>query len=40
MCEAIYLNELTKSRIETLKTWLEGIEEGDICSGSVKITSE
>ena len=40
MCEAIYLNELTKSRIKTLKTWLEGIEEGDVCSGSVKITSE
>ena len=40
MCEAIYLNELTKSRIKTLKTWLEGIEEGDVCSGSVKMTSE
>ena len=40
MCEASYLDELTKSRIKTLKVWLDGIEEGDVCSGSVKIARE
>ena len=35
-----YLDELTKSRIKTLKVWLDGIEEGDVCSGSVKIARE
>jgi len=37
-CRAFYLNKLTDERIETLKTWGSGIEEGDVCSGSVKIT--
>ena len=40
MCEASYLDELTKDRIKTLKVWLDGIEEGDVCSGSVKIARE
>ena len=40
LCEASYLDELTKSRIKTLKVWLDGIEEGDVCSGSVKIARE
>ena len=40
MCEASYLNELNKTRIKTLKVWLDGIEEGDVCSGSVKIARE
>ena len=40
MCEASYLDELNKSRIKTLKVWLDGIEEGDVCSGSVKIARE
>ncbi|MCF0055336.1 lysozyme inhibitor LprI family protein [Dyadobacter sp. CY356] len=29
--------QLTNERIKTLKVWLTGIEEGDLCSGSVKI---
>lgn len=36
MCCSIYLKELTDKRIATLKTWIEGIEEGDMCSGSVR----
>lgn len=36
MCETLYLEQLTKDRIATLKQWLVGIPEGDVCSGSVK----
>jgi uncharacterized protein YecT (DUF1311 family) len=36
MCWSIYLTELTNERIKTLKIWLDGIDEGDVCSGSVK----
>jgi uncharacterized protein YecT (DUF1311 family) len=37
MCWSIYLTQLTNERIHTLKQWLEGIEEGDVCAGSVKM---
>jgi uncharacterized protein YecT (DUF1311 family) len=37
MCWSIYLTELTNQRIRTLQEWLNGVEEGDLCSGSVKI---
>ena len=40
MCASIYLRDLTLQRIETLKLWLRGHEEGDVCHGSVKIGSE
>jgi len=36
MCVSLYLKELTENRIENLKVWLSGIEEGDVCVGSVK----
>ena len=36
MCVSLYLTDLTNDRIKTLQTWLDGIEEGDACSGSVK----
>ncbi len=36
MCVASYLAELTNKRTQTLKTWLKGYEEGDLCNGSVK----
>jgi uncharacterized protein YecT (DUF1311 family) len=36
MCELMYEEGLTKDRIKILKVWLTGIEEGDVCSGSVK----
>ena len=37
MCEANYLKELTEMRIDRLKTWLNGVEEGDVCSGSIVV---
>jgi uncharacterized protein YecT (DUF1311 family) len=37
MCISVYLEYLTRERIKTLKVWLEGIEEGDACIGSIKI---
>lgn len=36
MCVAGYLAQLTEERTNTLQTWLNGVEEGDICSGSVR----
>lgn len=36
MCWSMELTELTKIRTKKLKIWLTGIEEGDVCSGSVK----
>ncbi|MCP4439881.1 MAG: DUF1311 domain-containing protein [Aureispira sp.] len=35
MCAAGYLSKITKQRTETLKKWLEPIEEGEGCSGSI-----
>ncbi len=40
MCVSTYLEKLTKVRIETLKKWTIGIEEGDVCIGSVKMKEE
>lgn len=37
MCEKTYLEQLTRDRIKTLKVWLDGIPEGDVCTGSVKM---
>jgi uncharacterized protein YecT (DUF1311 family) len=39
MCAAIYLEQLTRDRINNLKIWIEGIEEGDVCIGSVHMKS-
>jgi uncharacterized protein YecT (DUF1311 family) len=36
MCWSIYKEQLTRERLNILKTWLEGTEEGDVCSGTVK----
>ncbi|MCE7067410.1 lysozyme inhibitor LprI family protein [Dyadobacter sp. CY326] len=36
MCVANLKTELTNERIKTLRVWLAGIEEGDVCAGSVK----
>ncbi len=36
MCSSIYLTDMTNDRIRTLRIWLDGIEEGDVCSGSVR----
>lgn len=37
MCYSLYQTDLTNERIKTLRTWLEGTEEGDACSGSLRI---
>ncbi|KTC72570.1 hypothetical protein Lbir_1345 [Legionella birminghamensis] len=36
MCRCLALYQLTAARVEQLKKWDEGTEEGDVCSGSVK----
>lgn len=36
-CVSNYLEELTIARVNTLKQWLDGAEEGDPCSGSIEI---
>ncbi len=36
-CWASYKAYLTRERTKTLQVWLDGIEEGDTCSGSVKM---
>ena len=34
-----YLAELTSKRIKTLNQWIDGTEEGDVCSGSIRTSS-
>jgi uncharacterized protein YecT (DUF1311 family) len=36
MCRCAVLSELTEQREKELKTWADGILEGDVCNGSVK----
>jgi uncharacterized protein YecT (DUF1311 family) len=40
MCYAQYKAELTQERTQQLKPWLKGIEEGDVCAGSIKRPEE
>jgi len=37
MCKSTYLKELTDKRVSTLRIWVNGIAEGDVCAGSVKL---
>ncbi len=37
LCEAMYLAELTQERIKALQVWIEGVQEGDGCAGTVRI---
>jgi uncharacterized protein YecT (DUF1311 family) len=37
MCRCNALAELTTARTTTLKRWVDGVEEGEVCGGSVKI---
>lgn len=37
MCWSMYKEQLARDRIKTLRVWLDGIEEGDVCTGTVKI---
>ncbi len=37
MCRSYILAEMTEQRTNRLKVWLEGIEEGEVCLGSIKM---
>ena len=37
MCYSLYQQELLKERIKTIKEWLTGFPEAEICGGSVKV---
>jgi len=37
LCEMMYLTELTQDRIKALQVWIDGVEEGDMCSGTVRV---
>jgi uncharacterized protein YecT (DUF1311 family) len=37
MCVSNYLTDQTRDRIRTLKVWIDGIKQGEVCSGSVKV---
>ncbi|PSL49338.1 uncharacterized protein YecT (DUF1311 family) [Chitinophaga niastensis] len=36
-CKANYLTELTHQRTDALRVWLNGLPQGDVCSGSVGV---
>ena len=40
MCNCIALTQITEKRTEELKQWIDGTEEGDVCSGSIKTKDE
>jgi uncharacterized protein YecT (DUF1311 family) len=37
VCYSNYKTELTQVRITTLKQWIDGVKEGDVCAGSIKV---
>ncbi len=37
ICRCQIMNELIQARIQQLKKWVDGFEEGEVCAGSVKI---
>lgn len=36
MCRCLLLEQLTQERTNVLRQWTEGVEEGDVCAGSIK----
>jgi uncharacterized protein YecT (DUF1311 family) len=40
MCYSLYKADLTRQRTRELRLWLAGIDEGAVCSGSVKRSEE
>ena len=36
MCRCQQLADITEERTKRLKQWVDGVEEGDVCAGSVK----
>lgn len=39
-CRVDYKVQLTKDRLKKLKSWIVGIEEGEVCRGSVRLKPE
>jgi hypothetical protein len=39
-CKKLFLVEITQNRIQKLKVWIEGVQEGEVCKGSIKIKDE
>ena len=37
MLETMYLTELTKDRIKALEPWIDGVQEGDLSGGTVRV---
>ncbi|PSG88157.1 lysozyme inhibitor LprI family protein [Aurantibacter aestuarii] len=37
MCVSLILKEMTEERTKKLMVWLDGIEEGEMCLGSIKM---
>jgi Uncharacterized protein conserved in bacteria len=37
VCACGVLTDLTEARVAQLQVWLDGVEEGDVCSGSVGV---
>ncbi|MBK7763833.1 MAG: DUF1311 domain-containing protein [Bacteroidetes bacterium] len=40
MCECMHLKEFTDERTQKLKKWLVSIEDGEVCTSSIKIISK
>lgn len=40
MCRCDILTELTTERTKVLRRWLTGVEEGDVCAGSIRSKSQ
>ena len=36
MCQCMIFEELTTARTKMLRAWIDGVEEGDACAGSIK----
>ena len=37
MCEMMYLTELTQDRLKALQVWIDGVQEGNMCAGTVRV---
>jgi uncharacterized protein YecT (DUF1311 family) len=40
MCRCMALAKITKQRTEELRRWVDGVEEGDACAGSIKVRNQ
>lgn len=37
MCYSMQLTDLTNERTKKLKVWINGVQEGEVCGGSVRV---